>query len=62
MEVEVPVGAIAIVHVPVRDASVVTESDEPVSRAAGIRKVNACGDEVCIETGSGHYAFRAPLK
>jgi alpha-L-rhamnosidase len=62
LEVEVPVGAIAIVHVPVREAAAITESDEPVLHAAGIRKVNACGDEVCIETGSGHYAFRAPLK
>ena len=62
LEVEVPVGATAVVHVPVRDASAITESDQPVSRAAGIRKVEACGDEICIEAGSGHYAFRTLLK
>jgi alpha-L-rhamnosidase len=62
LDVEVPVGASVVVHVPVHNASAITESDAPVSRAAGIRRVEACGDETCIEAGSGHYTFRAPLK
>ncbi|WP_254063463.1 alpha-L-rhamnosidase [Rhodanobacter sp. L36] len=58
---EIPVGASAVVHVPARDVSAITESGASLSRAAGIHGMHACGGDVCIETGSGRYAFRASM-
>lgn len=60
LEVEVPVGCTAVVRVPTRDPSSVTEGGRPVSAAAGITQLP--GDSMGgarVEIASGQYVFAA---
>ena len=60
LEVEVPVNTTAVVRVPTRDPSSVTESGRPASGAPGVRVFSAePGAAARFEIGSGRYVFVA---
>ncbi|HEX2313883.1 MAG TPA: family 78 glycoside hydrolase catalytic domain, partial [Thermomonospora sp.] len=57
LEVSVPVGSTAEIHVPAQAASAVTESGAPLTRARGVRVLGEGGGTVRIEAVSGSYTF-----
>lgn len=59
LDVTVPVGATAEVHVPAADAAAVTESGRPVTDATGVRFVVMRGGDAVYEVASGTYHFRS---
>jgi beta-glucosidase-like glycosyl hydrolase len=59
MEVEVPVGAEAIVYVPAKSADAVTESGKPATQADGVKFVKVEGGAALFRTGSGVYSFES---
>jgi alpha-L-rhamnosidase len=59
MDVEVPVGAEADVHVPAKDAQAVTESTKPAAQAEGVTFVKTEGGAAIFHTGSGVYRFES---
>ncbi|MBN1441549.1 MAG: family 78 glycoside hydrolase catalytic domain, partial [Planctomycetes bacterium] len=65
MEVAIPPGCAATVHVPAADPARVTESDVPAARAEGVARAGSAGDadgEAVFRVLSGRYRFRAPWK
>ncbi|MCX5644410.1 MAG: family 78 glycoside hydrolase catalytic domain [Phycisphaerae bacterium] len=59
MQVEVPVGAEAIVYVPAKNAEAVTESGKPAAQAETVRFVKMEGGAAVFHTGSGAYSFES---
>ena len=59
LEVEVPVNTTAIVRVPTRAPSSVTEGGRLASRAPGVKALPDAPDAARFEVGSGRYAFAA---
>ena len=57
LRVDVPVGAVATVHVPAENVHAVTEGGEPLDEAEGVLSVSDAGDTVLVKVGSGRYAF-----
>jgi alpha-L-rhamnosidase len=57
LEVTVPVGARAEVHVPAADAEHVTENGKPWTRADGVRFVRMTDRAAVFAVGSGSYEF-----
>jgi hypothetical protein len=57
MEVEVPVGAEAVVYVPAGSVEAVTERGKPVVQAEAVQFVKAEGGAAIFRTGSGTYHF-----
>jgi alpha-L-rhamnosidase len=60
LDVEVPVHALATVHVPAASADAVTEGGRPARSAPGVRLVEQRDGAAIFEVGSGVYRFRAP--
>jgi alpha-L-rhamnosidase len=58
IEVQVPVGATAEVHLPARDAATVLEGDKPAGKAPGVQFLRAAGNGVVYRVGSGTYNFQ----
>lgn len=61
LQVTVPPGATATVHIPADDPGGVTESGVPVAEAAGVRIVGTEPGELRCRTASGEYRFTAEL-
>lgn len=61
-EVTVPVGARAVVYIPVRGEGAVTETGTSLDQAAGITGIEQTDGYVRCEAGSGTYVFAAPWK
>ena len=60
LEVEVPVNTTAVVRVPTRDPSSVTESGLPASDAPSVTPLpSGSAGGALFEVGSGRYAFSA---
>jgi len=59
VEVEVPVGAEADVHVPAESAQAVTESGRPIAQAEGVTSIKTEGGAAVFHTGSGVYRFES---
>jgi hypothetical protein len=59
MDVEVPVGAEADVHVAAKSAQAVTESGRPVAQAEGVTFIRIEGGAAVFHTGSGVYSFES---
>jgi alpha-L-rhamnosidase len=59
--VEVPGNTRATVRLPGARLSDVTESGQPLTRAAGVTGQKQDGDAVVVDVGSGRYAFSTPL-
>jgi len=57
LTIRVPVNTTATVHVPAKDASGVTEGDQPAGQAPGVKFLRAEGGTAVYEVGSGEYRF-----
>lgn len=55
--ITVPVGVVATVFVPAKNADAVSESGKPLSDATGVRVLPALDKAVVLEVGSGTYTF-----
>jgi alpha-L-rhamnosidase len=62
MEVTIPANTTATVHVPAKDAAGVTESGQPVSKAAGVKFLRLENGAAVYEVGSGYYQFQSSVK
>ncbi len=61
MDITVPVGSTATVHVPSGKATTLTESGRPIAQSPGVQLVAAGKDTVTLSVGSGEYRFRVDL-
>ena len=59
IEVTVPVGATAEVHVPAKSAEAVRESGQALGKAEGVKFLRMEGGAAVCEVGAGRYAFEA---
>ena len=59
--IAVPPNTTATVYVPSKDASAVTEGNQPANQAQGVRFLRMEGGSAVYSVGSGTYAFRSPL-
>jgi alpha-L-rhamnosidase len=57
--VTIPANAYALVYVPAKDASQVTESGQPATTAPGVKFVRMEGNTALFAVGSGDYVFVA---
>ena len=57
LDISVPVGTEAVVHIPVEDGTVVTENGKPITQAAGIVFLRSEDDTEVYRVGSGQYQF-----
>jgi len=55
--VEIPVGAVAEVFVPARDAASVTESDKAATAAEGVKFLRMESGAAVFAVGAGSYSF-----
>lgn len=61
MNVTVPPNTTAMVFVPTRDASKITESRKPAAESEGIRFLRVENGAAVFEVSSGTYVFSSPL-
>lgn len=57
MDVEVPVHALAEVHIPSADADKITEGGRPLAQSPGVRLLEKQANETVVEVGAGVYQF-----
>ncbi|MEE6286865.1 family 78 glycoside hydrolase catalytic domain [Georgenia sp. MJ173] len=57
LDVDIPVGTTASVHVPAESTWAVTEGGLPLDRVDGVTAVTGQDGEVVVEIGSGSYSF-----
>jgi len=60
LDVEIPVHATALVHVPAAAVEAVKEGGKPASSAAGVKFVGMRDGAAVFEVGAGRYKFTAP--
>jgi alpha-L-rhamnosidase len=60
LDVEVPIGAEAIVHVPAKSAEAVTEGGKPIAQAGTVKFVKMENGTAVFLAGSGTYVFEVP--
>ncbi|WP_169512941.1 alpha-L-rhamnosidase [Actinopolymorpha alba] len=61
LEVVVPPGVTATVHVPTQQPDAVSESGLPLGQAPGVRVLTRQKDHLVCAVPSGHYHFEAPF-
>jgi alpha-L-rhamnosidase len=61
MEVSVPANTTATVYVPTKDATGVTESGTPATKAVGVKFLRMEANAAVYDVGSGIYRFRSSL-
>jgi alpha-L-rhamnosidase len=61
LDVTVPPGTTATVHVPTTRPAAVTEGQRPAAQSPGVRAVGVEQGKAVFEVDSGEYAFEAPL-
>jgi alpha-L-rhamnosidase len=59
LDVDVPVGTTATIHVPAANPHAVREGGERLARADGVTDVRRVDGKVLVEVGSGRYSFTA---
>ncbi len=59
LHVTIPANSFALVHVPAKDFSRVTEGGQPTSNAPGVKFVRMEGNAAVFAVGSGDYEFVA---
>jgi alpha-L-rhamnosidase len=57
LDVEVPVGSTADVHLPMATPDSITESGHPISTLKWVHGLHACGTDTCFELESGRFRF-----
>jgi alpha-L-rhamnosidase len=60
LEIEVPVHATALLHVPAASADAIKEAGRPLAGSAAVRVVETHDGVVVLELGSGRYRFTVP--
>ncbi len=60
LSVTVPVGSIAEVYVPAKDAASVTEGGKPALKAEGVKFLRTEDGNAVFEIRSGRYEFTSP--
>ena len=58
LDVEVPVGSVAEVRMPMAKPVTITESGQPLSALSSVHRVHVCGADTCFEVESGRYRFK----
>ncbi len=61
LDVTIPPNTTATVHVPAKDAAVVTESGKPAAESNGVKFLRIEHGAAVFAAGSGTYQFRSPL-
>ena len=61
LDVTIPPNTTATLTLPTSDATAINESGEPVSRAAGVRAIEAFKGIARFELGAGRYQFASPV-
>ncbi len=61
LAVDVPPNSTATVRLPRARVPGITESERPLSQAAGVTRIRQVGENVFVDIGSGHYEFRYHL-
>ena len=59
LDLSLPPGMTAMVYVPTKDPTSVTEGDKPTTEALGIKTLPSLPNEALVEVASGHYHFEA---
>jgi alpha-L-rhamnosidase len=59
MNLAIPSNTTAMVYVPAKDVSQVTESGKPAGQAEGVKFLRLEGEAVVFEVGAGKYQFEA---
>ena len=62
LDVTVPPGTTATVHVPTSAPEAVTEGGRPASQSHGVQAAGVAGGKAVFRVESGEYSFEAPLK
>ena len=62
MNVTIPPNTTALVHVPAKDESAVTESGKPASNADGVKFLRMENNAATYSVGAGTYQFQSTLK
>jgi alpha-L-rhamnosidase len=62
LRVAIPANTTATVVIPTTDPSAVTEGEQPVAEAEGVRVLPVENGQVRLEIGAGEYQFVAPWK
>ncbi len=64
LDVTVPVGTTAEVHLPLPsgDLAAIQDNGRPVAHLTDIKHLRTVNGTTVLELGSGHYSFSAPLK
>jgi alpha-L-rhamnosidase len=62
LKVTVPANSRAAVHVPASDAAKITESGQPVDRAAGVTVVGTQDGHAILQVDSGSYHFQSTVE
>ena len=61
LNVNLPAGASATLHLPGEPAAAITESGTPSSNARGVTRISHTDDEVTFQLSSGQYHFQSSL-
>jgi alpha-L-rhamnosidase len=61
LDVTIPANTTATVFVPAKDASAVTESGKPVTKAEGVKFLRMENGAAVYAVGSGTYRFESAL-
>ncbi|MBI4325728.1 MAG: family 78 glycoside hydrolase catalytic domain [Chloroflexi bacterium] len=62
MEITIPPNTTATVHVPAKDAALVTEGDQPAAQAKGVKLLRMEAGAAVFHVGSGSYLFQSVLQ
>lgn len=62
LDVEVPVGSVAEVRMPMTKRETITESGRSLSNVLQVHGLRACGADTCFELESGRYRFEQSEK
>lgn len=61
LRVDIPVNALARIHLPAADAGLILESGRPVRDAAGVTEIRRDAAGTVLTVGSGRYEFNLPV-
>lgn len=62
LTVDIPVNTTAKIHLPTDDLSKITESDNKLDNAPGVKSLTLNQSDTVVEVGSGHYVFSVDMK
>lgn len=57
LDVDIPVGTTAKIHIPAANLTAVTEGGKTLDIVDGVQGTELAGDTIIVTVGSGHYSF-----